>query len=48
MKKPKHPFKFETIPDLDILQSYMHKNAAYNNADARKIKRALRKLVFIR
>lgn len=44
MRAPKLPMLYEEPIDKDILEAYMHKNAAYNRADARKIKRALRKL----
>ncbi len=32
--------------DNDILQAYVHKNS-YNRADARRIKRQLRKLAYL-
>ncbi len=48
MKIPRFPLTYETPPDMDILEAYINKHANYNSADARKIKRALRKLVFVR
>jgi hypothetical protein len=44
MKKPSKPMTFESPIDSDILQAYINKNASYKRADARRIKRALRKL----
>jgi hypothetical protein len=44
MRAPKLPMTYETPMDMEILQAYIHKNAGYNRADARRIKRALRKL----
>ncbi|MDB5186295.1 MAG: hypothetical protein JWL85_818 [Candidatus Saccharibacteria bacterium] len=44
MRSPRHPMMYETSSDIEILEAYIHKNAAYNRADARKIKRALHKL----
>lgn len=35
---------YESPIDRDILEAYLNKNSTYNRADARKIKRALRKL----
>lgn len=37
-------FKYEQPNDIEILKAYINKNANYNRADARIIKRALRKL----
>ena len=37
-------FQYEKPANLDILASYVHKNAFYSKAEARKIKRTLRKL----
>lgn len=37
---------YATPMDSEILQVYLNKNANYNRADARRIKRALRKLSF--
>jgi hypothetical protein len=45
MKLPRKPMAFESPSDSDILEAYLHKQA-YNRADARRIKRALRKLAF--
>lgn len=42
------PMTYESPMDSEILQAYLHKNAGYNRADARRIKRALRKLSFAR
>ena len=45
--KRKHALMtYETPLDSQILEAYLHKNAGYNHADARRIKRALRKLTF--
>jgi hypothetical protein len=46
MKKARKPMTFETPPNSDILEAYFHKGHGYNRADARRIKRALRKLAF--
>jgi len=39
------PAYLEPTPN-DILQAYINKNAAYNRATARRIKRQLRKLAY--
>ena len=44
MKTPRVPMAYETPLDSDILEAYILKNASYNRADARKIKRELRKI----
>jgi hypothetical protein len=46
MKKLRKPMAFERPSDSDILEAYLHKSAGYSRADARRIKRALRKLAF--
>ena len=35
---------YETPLDSEILEAYINKNASYNRADAKRIRRALRKL----
>ena len=42
--KHAHDCNYEQPANLDILANYIHKNAFYSKAEARKIKRTLRKL----
>jgi len=44
-KNNKYAGKFMEPTDNDILQAYIHKNS-YSRADARRIKRQLRKLAY--
>jgi hypothetical protein len=48
MKISRFPMIYETPMNIDILRAYINKNGASTNADARKIRRALRKLAFVR
>ncbi len=45
MKISRVPMAYETPMDQDILEAYINK-ATYNRSDARRIKRALRKLSY--
>lgn len=40
-----HHMKYELPKDYEILEAYLHKQS-YNRSDARRIKRALRKLSY--
>jgi len=47
MKTLRIPLTYESPLDSDILEAYINKNGSYNRTAARRIKRALRKLVYI-
>jgi hypothetical protein len=44
MKKAYLPLAYEQPLDMEILEAYINKNANYKRADARKIRRAIRKI----
>lgn len=46
-KRTKHTI-YEAPQNSEILEAYLNKHASYNKADARRIKRQLRKLAFSR
>ncbi len=37
---------YEPSLEADILEAYIHKNVSYNRSNAKRIKRALRKLKY--
>lgn len=47
IKKKRKSFALSPLPDSDILEAYLRKNA-HSRADARRIKRQMRKLFFAR
>lgn len=46
MNKPKISMQYQQPQDVEVLKMYLNKNT-YNRADARKIKRQLRRLRFM-